>query len=138
MSNALTALETLEQNLKDCTRQAGLIVVWGCAAAAMALFGQQSLDHARPIFPMIDQNYGLWQSAYALALLLMCVIWVSAVLQKIGHIQECTLRLKLQRQHDEKLAARRAQALEARRVFEEEKATRPPASFRIRSKKFDY
>ncbi len=120
-------------------------IALGMVAAVLAIFGEQCLAQARPIFPLIDQNYGLWQTAYAAVLILMGLVWAAAVLQKIHIYQDCLRHMRMQQQLEE-VRERRAlkaeqdkQAREAARQAREEELKPPRFQSRgARSTKFDY
>ena len=123
-------------------------IALGLVAAGLSVFGEECLAEARPIFPLIDQNYGLWQAAYVGVLLLMGLVWAAAVLQKIGIYQDCQRHIRMQKELDQ---VRERRALKAQQEREEREARRKareeaqhelnPQRFlprRTRSNKFDY
>jgi hypothetical protein len=114
----------------------------GMLAAGCGVLGQRWLEQAAPIFPFISQNYGLWQAAYLLALILVFLLWCAAMSQKFGLLHNSKQGLKTQRRIDEqnaRIEERRRLNRERREVVRKEreehtiyfKATTP-------SKKFDY
>jgi hypothetical protein len=114
----------------------------GTLAAALGILGQGWLEKAAPIFPFISQNYGLWQSGYLLALVLVFLLWAFAMRQKMGLLQNSKQGLKTQRRIDEqnaRIEERRRANRERREAVRKEreehtiyfKASAP-------SKKFDY
>jgi len=119
-------------------------VLLGAVAAALAAYGEQKLTEARPIFPLIDQNFGLWQAAYAAAVLLTVVTWLLAMRQRIGLYQNCLHHIKMQKVIEEQRERREQreqearEAREARRREMEELRSRPPVRGNTRSTKFDY
>lgn len=135
MNSATDTQEILQKQLKSCSRQLAGTLALGAAAAGFAIFGQDALTQARPIFPMIDQIYGSWQSWYIGALLIFGVVWAIAVVQKINFIQYCVQRLRAQRRVDEQIALRASRAEAAKRQAE---PARVAPSRHGRSNKFDY
>ncbi|SFU79499.1 hypothetical protein [Pseudoduganella namucuonensis] len=136
----------LEERLKATSWQIVTTVMWGVMAAALAIFGQHCLEQARPIFPMIDQNFGLWQNGYAVALLAFALAWLAALMQKLNLLLDCRDRLKVRQRIDEE-NARREQAREERRAQRLQAAAAAAAEPEIvrprrvkagRSTKFDY
>jgi hypothetical protein len=111
----------LDQRLTACAWHIARTVALGAAAAGLAVFGEQCLAEARPIFPMIDQNYGLWQAAYAAVLLLMGLVWAAAMLQKIGIYQDCLRHIRMRKELEE---IRERRALKAQQEKEEREAQR--------------
>jgi hypothetical protein len=119
-------------------------IALGVVAAALGIFGEECLAQARPIFPLIDQNYGLWQTAYAAVLILMGLVWAAAVLQRISIYQDCLRHMRMQKQLEE-VRERRAlkaqqerEAREAARKAREEELKPRFHSRNARSTKFDY
>ncbi|MFA9215602.1 MAG: hypothetical protein ACEQSK_00710 [Sphingomonadaceae bacterium] len=148
MNDAVDQQTYLSERLTASGWHIARTIALGIAAAGLAVFGEECLARARPIFPLIDQNYGLWQLAYAGVLLVMALVWAAAVLQKINLYQNCLQHMRQQRQLDE-LRQRRVlkaqQAKEAREAErrardEQRKAAAPPRfqSRGISSSKFDY
>lgn len=142
----------MHSDLKDRLNASGWLifrtVLLGAVAAGVATYGEHALTESRPIFPLIDQNFGLWQASYALAVLLVGVTWLLAMRQKIGLYQNTLHHLKMQRIIEEQ-RARRAQreeemraAREARRkeleARREAASTTPFMRKNGRSSKFDY
>jgi hypothetical protein len=138
----------LNQRLTACSWQIARTVALGLAAAGLAMFGEECLAEARPIFPLIDQNYGLWQAAYFGVLLLMGLVWAAAILQRVGLYQDCQRHIRMQQELEE-VRERRAlkaqqdkearEAREAVRQAKEEELHQPRfLSRRGRSNKFDY
>ncbi|HEU4844947.1 MAG TPA: hypothetical protein VFT05_11845 [Burkholderiaceae bacterium] len=127
--------------MKTCSWHIAATLGLGVLAVPLALFGQDSLERARPFFPVIDQNYGSWQAGYLLALLVLGLVWAAAMRQKINHFQTCLHNLRTQRRIDEHRQLRARQAEEARlaRAAARAEQTAPPL-FRhnARSTKFDY
>lgn len=138
----------LDQRLTASGWHIARTIALGVAAAGLAVFGEECLAEARPIFPLIDQNYGLWQAAYVGVLLLMGLVWAAAVLQKIGIYQDCLRHIRMQKELE---AVRERRALKAQQEREEREARLKareealnelsPVRFqsrRTRSTKFDY
>ena len=119
MNDAVELEIDLNQRLRSSTWHIVGTVAWGLAAAGLAVFGQQCLEQARPIFPLIDQNFGLWQAAYVGVLLVMGLVWAAAVLQKVGIYQDCMRHIRMQRELDE---VRERRALKAQQEREEREA----------------
>ncbi|MES2262976.1 MAG: hypothetical protein V4724_31005 [Pseudomonadota bacterium] len=138
MNNASDTQLLWEQHLATCGWHIAGTVALGVLAACLGLFGQHCLLQARPIFPLIDQNFALWQSGYVLILLVIGVVWTAAVLQKISYFQDCLQRIKLQRQLDERNEARARRAEEEKREQQQAMAAAMPLRHGGRSRKFDY
>lgn len=146
MNHASETSLLLEERLKATGWQIVTTVMWGVMAAVLAIFGQHCLEQARPIFPMIDQNFGLWQNGYAVALLAFALAWLAALMQRLNLLLDCRDRIKVQRRIDEE-KARRERAREERRAQQLQAAAaaaaapeiiRPPRFKPGRSTKFDY
>jgi len=108
----------------------------GLAAGAAALYGQHSLSAARPIFPFIEQNFGLWQGAYLLTELVISVVWIAAMLQKTSRFQESLEQLRMQKRIDQQREVLAQKKAAARRLAPLEKKKFVPKA--TRSSKFDY
>lgn len=138
----MSALDTqlfLQERLKTCGWQIAKTVAMGIAAAGLAMFGQECLLRARPLFSLIDQNFSLWQTGYVLVLMVMGLLWAAALLQKINLLQDCQRHISMHRQRELQKAAREAKAMAARQ--EKQKQVTKEASPRVkptRSTKFDY
>jgi hypothetical protein len=145
MTYASETQSSLDQRVQTTGWQIARTVVLGLLAASLSLFGQACLARARPLFPMIDQNFVAWQSGYSFALLVIGVVWVAAMLQKVNQFQDCLQSLRMQRRLDAQYAVRAQKAAEARRAKEEaiaatQAAEAPPARYdkNARSDKFNY
>lgn len=144
MTYASETQSLLDQRVQTTGWQIARTVTLGLLAASLSLFGQTCLARARPIFPMIDQNFMAWQSGYSFALLVMGVVWVAAMLQKVNQFQDCLQSLRMQRRLDAQYAVRAQKASEARRAKEAvivaQAAEAPPARYdkHARSDKFNY
>lgn len=137
MNTATDTLTFLRQRLSACVWKIVRTVGWGLLAVALAAYGQQCLSEAYPIFPLIRQNYGIWQCAYALVLALLGVGWLAAMSQGINAFQEYAGRVRVQRRIEEQRAARAHKAQLARQ--EREAAASTPTPMRGgRGNKFDY
>jgi hypothetical protein len=135
MSNPSELQTKLALQTSTCGWSIVKTVALGIAAGAVALYGQHSLSAARPIFPFIEQNFGLWQSAYVVTELLMSLVWVAALLQKTNRFQESLKQLQMQKTIDEKKEVRAQQAVVRRAAQAEVKKFVPKTA---RSTKFDY
>jgi hypothetical protein len=119
------------------------ILVLGALAVALAAYGQDSLEGARPIFPMIDQNFALWQAGYVGVLVLAGLLWAAALLQKLNLFQNCLAHMKIQRgleeKHQRREQEREQRKLEAAQSKEDSERAAVSVSFKkTRSTKFDY
>jgi hypothetical protein len=147
MTHAADSENDLEQRLTAVGWHIAGTITMGVLAAGLAVFGENCLAEARPIFPLIDQNYGLWQAGYLGVLLLMFIGWAAAVLQRISIYQDCRHHIRMQKQLDE---LRERRALKAQQDKEAREAAREAArkareeikprfqSRGARSTKFDY
>lgn len=115
----------------------------GVLAATLGVLGQGWLETAAPILPFISQNYGIWQTAYLLSLVLVFLLWAFAMRQKMALLDNSKQGLKTQRRID----AHNARVEEQRRENRErrEKVHREREEHTIyfkatgsRSKKFEY
>jgi len=111
-------------------------VTVGAIAASLALFGENSLALARPLFPMIDQIYGSWQGWYIGALLIFGVVWAIALVRQLNGLQYLLTRLKAERRLEQQRALRESRAQAAR--LEPKEPARRPVVRATRSNKFDY
>ncbi|MYM33847.1 hypothetical protein GTP38_05770 [Duganella sp. FT94W] len=114
----------------------------GALAATLGVLGQGWLEQAAPIFPFISQNYGIWQSAYLLSLVVVFLLWAFAMRQKIGLLDNSKRGLNTQRridQHNARVEERR-RANSARREEVRQDREEHTIYFKAsgRSKKFDY
>lgn len=114
----------------------------GVLAAICGVLGQGWLENASPLFPIISQNYGIWQAGYLLALLVIFLIWAAAMLQKFSLLQNSKQGRDMQQRIDEHNERIAQQKLEARQRREQERLEREaaPSFFKTspRSTKFDY
>jgi heme exporter protein D len=116
--------------------------MWGALAAVFGVLGQGWLEDASPIFPFISQNYGIWQGAYLLALLVIFLIWAAAMLQKMSLLQNSKQGRAAQQRIDdynERLAQKKREAQERReQELKEKEASSSFFKNSARSTKFDY
>jgi heme exporter protein D len=117
----------------------------GALAAALGVLGQGWLEKAAPIFPFISQNYGIWQSAYLLSLILVFLLWAFAIRQKMGLLHNSKQGLKTQQRIDEHNArveerrrANRERREQVHREREEHTIYFKASGGAKPSKKFDY
>ncbi|MHA4868054.1 hypothetical protein ACXZ1M_10150 [Duganella sp. PWIR1] len=114
----------------------------GALAAGLGVLGQGWLEQGAPLLPIISQNYGLWQTAYVAALLLIFLLWAAALRQKFGLLHNSKQGLATQRRIDEQNARReeRMQAnRERREAVRQERAEHTIyAKASGRSSKFEY
>lgn len=120
---------------------------WGVLAAILGVLGQGWLESASPLLPIISQNYGIWQTAYVLALAVIFVLWLLAMRQKIGLLDNSRQGKAMQHRIDEQNERRDQKRLEAREARERRAAEQSaldirhtPSLFKSkrRSTKFDY
>ena len=116
----------------------------GALAAVLAMLGQGWLESAAPLFPIISQNYGVWQAAYLAALLAIFLLWAAAMLQKV-HLLQHSKQGRDKQSRIEEYNARLAQKKEEARLRREERLREqaqeriaPPVATTARSNKFDY
>jgi len=114
----------------------------GAVAAALGVLGQGWLEDAAPLFPIISQNYGIWQTIYVLALVLIFLLWAAAMRQKFGLLHNSKQGLATQYRIDEQNARReeRARAIRERREQLREERAEHTIYHKAggRSNKFDY
>jgi heme exporter protein D len=118
----------------------------GVLAAGLGMLGQGWLEKAAPIFPFISQNYGLWQSAYLLSLIVVFLLWAAAMRQKFGLLHNSKQGQKTQRRIDEqnaRIEERRRANRERREAVRKERAEhsiyfKATGKNSGASKKFDY
>ena len=119
----------------------------GVLAAGLGILGQGWLEQAAPIFPFISQNYGLWQSAYLLSLILVFLLWAFAMRQKFGLLHNSKQGLKTQRridEHNARIEERRRANRERHEAVRKERAEHTiyfkatGKNTNTASKKFDY
>ena len=134
-------LEFWEHRIKASRWLITKTMALGACAAVLGILGQGWLEQAAPLFPFISQNYGIWQAAYLLSLLIIFFIWAAAMRQKMGLLENSKRGFQVQQriaEHNERRAQQAQEARERRKKLEEE---RDPVSFfksAARSKKFDY
>lgn len=117
-------LELLDWQVKATTRQIIVTVVLGIMAGCLIKFAEHSLSLARPLFPMLDQNFGMWQNAFGAITLVIAFAWLAAMMQKFTLLQDCVRKQRVQRRIVEQRRTR-DEAAEARRAQREaEKATK--------------
>ena len=136
MDSASETQVILQQQLKSCGWQLARTVTVGAIAASLALFGENSLALARPLFPMIDQIYGSWQGWYIGALLIFGVVWAIALVRQLNGLQYLLTRLKAERRLEQQRALRESRARAAR--LEPKEPAHRPVVRATRSNKFDY
>lgn len=114
----------------------------GAIAAPLGVLGQGWLEQAAPIFPFISQNYGLWQTAYVLSLVVIFLLWAAAMRQKLGLLQNSKQGLAMQQRIDAQNARieERRQANRERREAVRKEREEHTIYFKASgaSKKFDY
>lgn len=114
----------------------------GALAAALGVLGQGWLEDGAPLLPIISQNYGLWQTIYVLALLLIFLLWAAAMRQKISLLHNSKQGLAMQYRIDEQNARReeRARATRERREQLREERAKHTIYHKAggRGNKFDY
>jgi heme exporter protein D len=114
----------------------------GVLTAGLATLGQGWLEHAAPLLPFISQNYGIWQTAYVLALILIFLLWTAALRQKFGLLNNSKQGLAMQHRIDDHNARmeERAQANRERREQLREERAEHTIYHKAggRSNKFDY
>ena len=144
-------LQFWEQRIKASRWMITKTMMLGGFAAVLGILGQGWLEQAAPIFPIISQNYGIWQLSYLLALILIFLIWALAMRQKMGLLENSKKGMRSQQRIDEHNARRaRARAEARQRRAEQEQALAPMPTVlsrtrersdsrkQERSKKFDY
>lgn len=115
----------------------------GALAATLGVLGQGWLETAAPILPFISQNYGIWQTAYLLSLLLVFLLWAFAMRQKMALLDNSKQGLKTQRRidaHNARIEEQRRENRERREQVhrEREEHTIYFKATGSRSKKFEY
>lgn len=114
----------------------------GVAAAGLGVLGQGWLEQGAPLLPIISQNYGIWQTVYILALLVIFLLWAAALRQKFGLLHNSKRGLATQHRIDEQNARieARAQATRERREQLREQRAEHTIYHKAggRSNKFDY
>jgi len=117
-------LEMLDWQVQTSQRHIVATIIMGVLAGCLVLFGEHSLERARPLFSMIDQNYGLWQNGFGAVTILIAFVWVAAMMQKISLYQDCLRKQHIQQRIVEQLRIKEAAAEERRRQREQERAGR--------------
>lgn len=131
-----------ESRIRACRWMIVKTLALGALAAVLGALGQRWLEHGAPLLPIISQNYGLWQTVYAAALLVIFLLWAAALRQKLGLLQNSKQGLATQYRIDEQNARREErmranrERREAVRVEREEHTIFHKAGGR--STKFDY
>jgi hypothetical protein len=117
-------LELLEWQVQTSLRHIVATVIMGILAGCLVVFGEHSLERARPLFAVIDQNYGMWQNCFGFVTILIGFVWVAAMLQKLSLYQDCLRKRKIQQRVVEQHQAKEEAAQERRRQRELERAER--------------
>lgn len=141
MTNSIDTANYLSQRLKTSGWHIVSTIGLGLAAVVLAFFGQQFLADARPLFPVIEQNYAIWQTAYAAVVLLIGVLWVVAMSQRVKLFRDCQQRIAKQRLLDDEREERAQHALMVKMERERLRAEAEPVPFfkrNPRGSKFDY
>ncbi|WP_373989098.1 hypothetical protein [Duganella sp. BuS-21] len=131
-----------ESRIRACRWMIAKTLALGALAAVLGALGQRWLEDGAPLLPIISQNYGLWQTAYVAALLLILLLWAAALRQKFGLLHNSQQGLATQLRIDEQ-NARREERLQANRerreaVRQERAEHTIYAKASGRSSKFDY
>lgn len=130
-----------EQRVKASRWMMTKTILLGVFAAVLGALGQQWLERAAPLLPIISQNYGVWQLSYLLALILIFLIWALAMRQKMALLENSKHHMHTQQRIAQHTARRKQAAAEARqrRAEQEKIQQREVAAKRGQaSKKFDY
>lgn len=117
-------LEMLDWQVQTSQRHIVATIIMGIVAGCLVVFGEHSLERARPLFAVIDQNYGLWQNGFGAATILVAFAWVAAMMQKISLYQDCLRKQKIQQRIVEQHLVKEEAAEERRRQRERERAER--------------
>jgi len=140
-----TSSDTLaywDERVTACHWLIAKTAVWGGLAAISAVLGQGWLEDARPIFPFIQQNYGVWQAGYLLALALVFVLWAAAMQQKITILHNSKVARAAQQRivdFNARQAQRRLEAQQRReQALREKQALTAKPQQEVRSNKFDF
>ena len=134
-------LQFWEQRVKATRWMITKTVLLGVFAGVLGILGQGWLERAAPLFPIISQNYGVWQLCYLLALILIFMIWALAMRQKMALLENSKRGMHTQQRIAQHNARRKQVAAEARqRRAEQEKARALELAAKqgAKSKKFDY
>ncbi|MRW92479.1 hypothetical protein GJ699_20990 [Duganella sp. FT80W] len=132
-----------EQRIKACRWMIAKTLGLGAIAAALGVLGQGWLEHAAPLLPIISQNYGIWQTAYVLSLILIFLVWAAAMRQKMGLLENSKQGLAMQNridEHNARIEERRRATRERREELAKEREERSiyHKASGGRSNKFDY
>jgi E3 ubiquitin-protein ligase DOA10 len=117
-------LEMLDWQVQASQRHIVATIIMGILAGCLVVFGEHSLERARPLFSVIDQNYGLWQNGFGAVTILIAFVWVVAMMQKISLYQDCLRKQQIQRRIVEQHRIKEQAAEERRRQREQERAER--------------
>ena len=117
-------LELLDWQVQTSLRHIIGTVITGVLAGCLMVFGEHSLERARPLFAVIDQNYGMWQNGFGFVTILIGFVWVAAMMQKFSLYQDCVRKRDIQQRVVDQHRAKEAAAEERRRQREQEKAER--------------
>lgn len=117
-------LEVLDWQVQTSLRHIVATIIMGILAGCLVVFAEHSLERARPLFTVIDQNYGMWQNAFGFVTILVGFVWVAAMLQKLSLYQDCVRKRQIQRRVVEQQRARQEAAEERRRQREQERLER--------------
>ena len=117
-------LELLDWQVQTSLRHIAGTVIIGILAGCLVVFGEHSLERARPLFSVIDQNYGMWQNGFGFVTILIAFVWVAAMMQKISLYQDCVRKRQIQQRVVDQQRAREEAAEERRRQREQERAER--------------
>lgn len=115
-------LELLDWQVQTSLRHIVGTVIIGILAGCLVVFGEHSLEHARPLFSVIDQNYGMWQNGFGFVTILIGFVWVAAMMQKLTLYQDCVRKRKIQQRVVDQHVIKEAAAEERRRQREKERA----------------
>lgn len=117
-------LELLDWQVQTSLRHIAATVVMGILAGCLVVFGEHSLERARPLFTVIDQNYGMWQNCFGFVTIVVGFVWVAAMLQRLSLYQDCLRKRQIQRRVLEQHQAKEEALQERRRQRELERAER--------------
>lgn len=117
-------LELLDWQVQTSLRHIVGTVIIGLLAGCLVVFGEHSLERARPLFSVIDQNYGLWQNGFGFVTILIGFVWVAAMMQKFSLYQDCVRKRQIQQRVVDQHRAKEEAAQARRLQREQEKAER--------------
>ncbi|GAB2875491.1 hypothetical protein GCM10027277_50910 [Pseudoduganella ginsengisoli] len=117
-------LELLDWQVETSLRHIAGTVITGLLAGCLIVFGEHSLERARPLFSVIDQNYGMWQNGFGFVTILIGFVWVAAMMQKVNLYLDCVRKRNVQQRVVDQLRAKEAAQEERRRQREQERAER--------------